>query len=230
MHHRHAFVFCDLQQWLKSTGDVFAANVLLYSFHLFSFIVFVNLRFVGTTNCALLLSKRDVKVADVNWLMLLVLFSIMDKNQASNPIEILNNYPYRIILGSASPRRKKLLEGLGVEFSIQSINADESSWPSHLKAHEVPLFLSHIKSKAFNRPLEADELLITSDTIVWCEGKVLNKPIDFEDGKKMLQQLSGKMHEVFTAVCLRSAHKEKLFYDRTAVILNPHTKKKSSIV
>src|SRR5688572_24504256 len=115
--------------------------------------------------------------------------------------------PYELILGSASPRRKQLLEGLGLEFSVQAIDANESEWPAESKAHEVPLFLAELKSKAYPQQLNEKQILITSDTIVWCENKVLNKPVDFEEGKKMLRQLSGKMHEVFTAVCLRSANK-----------------------
>lgn len=126
-------------------------------------------------------------------------------------------FPFEIILGSASPRRKQLLEGLGLQFSVQSIDADESEWPSHLRAHQVPLFLAELKSKAYPGVLKENQVLITSDTIVWCDNQVLNKPLDFEDGKKMLRQLSGKMHEVYTAVCLRSTKKQELFYDRTAV-------------
>jgi septum formation protein len=126
-------------------------------------------------------------------------------------------FPFEIILGSASPRRKQLLEGLGLRFSVQAIDANESEWPAHLKAHEVPLFLAELKSKAYPGELKGNQVLITSDTIVWCDKQVLNKPLDFEEGKKMLRQLSGKMHEVYTAVCLRSANKQTLFYDCTAV-------------
>jgi septum formation protein len=126
-------------------------------------------------------------------------------------------FPFEIILGSASPRRKQLLEGLGLQFSVLAIDANESEWPAHLRAHEVPLFLAELKSKAYPGELNENQVLITSDTIVWCDKQVLNKPLDFEEGKKMLRQLSGKMHEVYTAVCLRSAKKQKLFYDRTAV-------------
>ena len=125
--------------------------------------------------------------------------------------------PYELILGSASPRRKQLLEGLGLEFSVQVIDANESEWPAEFKAHEVPMYLAELKSKAYQKELNKNQILITSDTIVWCEGQVLNKPLNFEEGKKMLQQLSGKMHEVFTAVCLRSENRQKLFYERTAV-------------
>lgn len=130
-----------------------------------------------------------------------------------NPLQL----PYRIILASASPRRKQLLEGLGLQFSIQPVEADESQWPSSLQAEAIPLYLAEHKSREFPRTLESDELLITSDTVVWCEGQVLNKPADFSEAFTMLRQLSGKMHEVFTAVCLRSENKKSLFFDRTRV-------------
>lgn len=130
-----------------------------------------------------------------------------------NPLQL----PYRIILASASPRRKQLLEGLGLEFRIQPVEADESQWPESLQAQDIPLYLAEHKSKEFPRTLDADELLITSDTVVWCEGRVLNKPADFSEAFAMLRRLSGKMHEVFTAVCLRSGKKQRLFFDRTKV-------------
>jgi septum formation protein len=126
------------------------------------------------------------------------------------------NFPYHIILGSASPRRQELLKGLGFQFEVHAINADES-FSDELKAEQIPLYLAEKKSKAFNRILGKNELLITSDTIVWHNGKVLNKPADFLDAVHMLTTLSGSMHEVFTAVCLRTNEKEKLFFDRTCV-------------
>jgi septum formation protein len=126
------------------------------------------------------------------------------------------NFPYHIILGSASPRRQELLKGLGFQFEVHAINADES-FSDELKAEQIPLYLAEKKSKAFNRTLGKNELLITSDTIVWHNGKVLNKPADFLDAVHMLTTLSGSMHEVFTAVCLRTNEKEKLFFDCTSV-------------
>lgn len=126
------------------------------------------------------------------------------------------SFKYQLILGSASPRRQELLKGLGYEFKISPTHADES-FPTELKAQEIPLFLAKKKAEAYNSVLTPQQILITSDTIVWCDNKVLNKPENFEDGKRMLQVLSGKMHEVFTAVCLKSANKYITFYDRTAV-------------
>lgn len=134
-----------------------------------------------------------------------------------NAIEkTLKEYPYRIILGSASPRRQELLKSLGFDFMNKPINADES-FPADLKAQEIPIYLAEKKADAYPEELKDDELLITSDTIVWCDGKVLNKPVNFVEGKKMLETLSGKMHEVFTAVCLKSANKQTTFFDVSKV-------------
>lgn len=134
-----------------------------------------------------------------------------------DPLEKKLKIPYHIILASASPRRKQLLEGLGLDFEIRIVDANENYWPPELKAEEVPLFLAKLKSKAYTEVLKPKEVLITSDTIVWCENQVLNKPLNFAEGKKMLGQLSGKMHEVFTAVHLRSSVKESSFFERTKV-------------
>lgn len=136
----------------------------------------------------------------------------------SNSVEeLLKNFPYKLILGSASPRRQELLKSLGFEFLNKPIKADESIWPKDLKAQEIPIFLAELKADAYENILKEDELLITADTVVWCDGKVFNKPENFAAGKKMLEELSGKMHEVFTAVCLKSANKQTTFYDVSKV-------------
>lgn len=136
----------------------------------------------------------------------------------SNSVEeLLKNFPYKLILGSASPRRQELLKSLGFEFLNKPIKADESIWPKDLKAQEIPIFLAELKADAYENVLKEDELLITADTVVWCDGKVFNKPENFAAGKKMLEELSGKMHEVFTAVCLKSANKQTTFYDVSKV-------------
>ena len=134
--------------------------------------------------------------------------------------QTLSNYPYRLILGSASPRRQELLRGLGFNFEVSPTHADES-FPPHLQAQDIPLYLAEVKSAAFPRPLQENELLITSDTVVWCNQKIYNKPSDAEDAIRMLSELGGHMHEVFTAVCLRSAHKQVLFYDAAKVFFKP---------
>lgn len=130
---------------------------------------------------------------------------------------ILNEFPYKLILGSASPRRQELLKSLGFEFRNNPVKVDETIWPKDLEAQEIPLYLAELKADAYEEELKEDELLITADTIVWCDGKIFNKPANFAEGKKMLETLSGKMHEVFTAVCLKSANKQTTFFDVSKV-------------
>lgn len=130
---------------------------------------------------------------------------------------ILKEFPFQLILGSASPRRQELLKSLGFDFLNKPMKVDESGWPEDLKAQEICIYLAEKKADAYDEEIKADELLITADTIVWCEGKVYNKPENFAEGKKMLESLSGKMHEVFTAVCLKSANKQTTFYDVSKV-------------
>lgn len=135
-----------------------------------------------------------------------------------NAVEtILKEFPYNLILGSASPRRQELLKSLGFEFLNKPLKVDESVWPKNLEAQEIPIFLAELKADAYEAELKDDELLITADTVVCCEGKVFNKPENFAAGKNMLEELSGKMHEVFTAVCLKSANKQTTFYDVSKV-------------
>jgi septum formation protein len=131
--------------------------------------------------------------------------------------QILREFPYKLILGSASPRRQELLKSLGFEYLNNPLKVNETEWPEDLKAQEICIYLAEKKADAYDKPLRENELLITADTIVWCEGKVYNKPENFAEGKKMLQSLSGKMHEVFTAVCLKSANKQTTFYDSSKV-------------
>jgi len=134
----------------------------------------------------------------------------------------LNKFFFNIILGSSSPRRNELLKSLGFDFVINPSNANEN-YPLNLKGYEIPVFLAEKKALSFNGVLTETDLLITADTIVWCEGEIFNKPINFEEGKLMLQTLSGKMHEVFTAVCLKSANKQIIFYDATKVYFKKFT-------
>ena len=130
--------------------------------------------------------------------------------------EIIKEFPYQIILGSNSPRRHELLTSLGFKFLNKPINADES-FPVDLLAEEIPLYLAEKKADAYEDELKDNEILITADTIVWCEGKVFNKPANFVEGKLMLETLSGKMHELYTGVCLKSGNKQTTFYDVSKV-------------
>ncbi len=121
-----------------------------------------------------------------------------------------------VLLGSASPRRKQLLENLGITFSIVAINVEEN-YSSNLKAEEIPTFLSAKKSDAYAGPLSKEDLLITADTTVWLNGEALNKPTDATDAFKMLKSLSGKMHQVFTGVTIRTSENKITFHDETKV-------------
>ena len=106
----------------------------------------------------------------------------------------------KIILGSQSPRRRELLAGLDISFDCVNIHADES-YPVSLQAGDIPIYIARAKALAYRDKLAGDDLLITADTIVWCEGQMMGKPKDEFEAKKMLQQLSGKTHQVYTAVC-----------------------------
>jgi septum formation protein len=130
--------------------------------------------------------------------------------------ETIKDFPYQLILGSNSPRRHELLTSLGFKFLNKPIHADES-FPIDLVAEEIPLSLAEKKADAYEDELKDTDILITADTIVWCEGKVFNKPANFVEGKAMLEALSGKMHEVFTGVCLKSGNKQTTFYDVSKV-------------
>ncbi|MBN8702897.1 MAG: septum formation protein Maf [Bacteroidetes bacterium] len=138
---------------------------------------------------------------------------------ATNP---LLQKGYKYVLASKSPRRQYLLKELGVDFEIRTKDVDES-FPVNLCAEEIPLYLSKKKADAFRDELGNDEVIITSDTIVWINGKALNKPESFEEAKYMLQTLSGKMHEVFTGVTIQSKHKQKSFYACTKVFFKTLT-------
>ena len=124
---------------------------------------------------------------------------------------------YHIILASKSPRRQELLRGMGVDFEILTKETPEN-YPSDLPLDEVPKYLSLQKSLAFDDDeLPADYLLITSDTVVICEGEILGKPKDREDASRMLELLSGKTHHVVTGVTVRSAEKTTSFAVRSNV-------------
>ena len=132
-------------------------------------------------------------------------------------IMLSNLNKYHIILASKSPRRQELLRGMGVNFEILTKETPEE-YLADLPLDEVPKYLSLQKSLAFNEDeLPADYLLITSDTVVICEGEILGKPKDREDAARMLRLLSGKTHHVVTGVTVRSAEKTESFAVRSNV-------------
>lgn len=117
----------------------------------------------------------------------------------------------RIILGSNSPRRRELLAGLGIDFTVDTDNSFAESAEPGVEAHQVPVDMSLGKSHGFHRPLEDDEILITADTVVIIDGRVLGKPHSREEAEAMLHTLSGRTHEVVTAVTIRDKRGEKCF-------------------
>ena len=127
----------------------------------------------------------------------------------------------RIILGSGSPRRRELLAGLDVDFTVDTANTFEESVPDGARPEDVPLLMSEGKSHGFHRPLEDDELLITADTVVIVDSRVLGKPHGREQAIEMLRELSGREHEVVSAVTFRSAAKELSVKDTTKVFVSP---------
>lgn len=125
-----------------------------------------------------------------------------------------------IILGSQSPRRRELLTGLDLPHTDVTIDADES-YPADLVGGDIPKYISRAKAEAYVRThtLAPDDLLITSDTIVWLNGQVLGKPRDEAEARSMLRALSGKTHQVYTAVTFARNHKLQMTNDKSAVSL-----------
>ncbi|MDR1200496.1 MAG: Maf-like protein [Tannerellaceae bacterium] len=124
---------------------------------------------------------------------------------------LTNLHPYKIILGSNSPRRKELLAGLGIPFEVKPIPDLDESYPNSLKSEEIALYIADKKAKAYLPTLQENELLITADTIVCVNNNVLGKPTDRDDAFRMLQTLSAKTHEVITGVCLTTRSKSVSF-------------------
>ena len=122
-----------------------------------------------------------------------------------------------IILGSNSPRRKELLAGLGIDFIVDTGNTFEEVYEAGTPHERIPEVLSEGKSYGFHRPLEEGEILITSDTLVLCEDRVMGKPRSREEAFDMLRFLSGRGHKVITAITLRDKHNCKTSSDTANV-------------
>lgn len=122
---------------------------------------------------------------------------------------------YSIILASGSPRRQQFLKDLGIDFTIKLREIDEI-YPSILKGLEITDYLAELKASSFD-DLKKNEILITSDTIVWLENKAIGKPRDKTDAIKILKSLSGKKHEVMTSICLKTSDSIKIVNDVTQV-------------
>ena len=125
--------------------------------------------------------------------------------------------PYKIILASNSPRRRELLGGLELDFTVKVISGIDESWPHSLKGEDIPLYISREKAAPYKSLIGPDELVITADTIVYVDGEVLGKPHDKADARRMLRLISGRWHEVITGVTLMTAAKERSFAVTTRV-------------
>tara|TARA_B100000780_G_scaffold253039_1_gene200453 strand:+ start:4328 stop:4909 length:582 start_codon:yes stop_codon:yes gene_type:complete len=122
---------------------------------------------------------------------------------------------YNLILASGSPRRQHLFEELNIPFTIEVKEINEL-YPEDLKAAEITDYLAELKSKSFTN-LQQNDLLITSDTIVWFEGMAIGKPKDNDDAFRMLKRMSGKKHCVYTSISIKSMSFKKVFNDKTIV-------------
>jgi septum formation protein len=111
-------------------------------------------------------------------------------------------HPWRLVLASASPRRRQLLQGLDLPVEITRVDVDETP-PPGMPVRDVAEHLARKKAEAWQGTLAADQVLVTADTTVIVGDVLLNKPQDEADARRMLGLLSGRTHEVYTGVCLR---------------------------
>ena len=123
---------------------------------------------------------------------------------------------YNLILASGSPRRQQFLRDLGLKFEIRVREVVED-YPKDLKSVEITDFLALLKAKEFENELLDNDILITSDTIVWFENNALGKPKNAVEATQILASLSGKTHEVISSVCIKTKLKTTLFHDITKV-------------
>lgn len=128
--------------------------------------------------------------------------------------DLLNSY--RVILASRSPRRQQLLKELGIKFDTV-IRDFEETFPEGLTGEEIARFVAHSKAVSFRDEIADNEIVITADTIVWCNNQVLGKPVDRLDAFRILREISGNTHEVITGVSIFSKKKEVTFSDSTKV-------------
>ena len=123
---------------------------------------------------------------------------------------------YTLILASGSPRRQQVCKDLDLDFEIR-LKEIEEIYPPELKAHEITNYLAELKASAFEGELNPNEILITSDTIVWHNNTALGKPKDEQDAFEILKSLSNTTHEVITSVCFKTNKKVEILYEITKV-------------
>ena len=124
---------------------------------------------------------------------------------------------YTFTLASASPRRRELLRGLDIDFTVEPGKDEREAFSPELPHTEIPAFLARHKSETFHRELAPNEVLITADTLVFLDEKILGKPHDAVEAAAMLRALSGRTHVVITGMALRTREKVHTFSDTTEV-------------
>ncbi len=127
---------------------------------------------------------------------------------------MLNNY--KIILASGSPRRQQFFKDFDFDFEVR-LKEVEEIYPNHLKAQEITNYLAELKAKAFEGEIADNEVLVTSDTLVWLHDKALGKPKDYDDAFQILKSLSNETHEVITSVCFKTSKKTETIFEVTKV-------------
>ncbi|PBJ15651.1 Maf-like protein [Flavobacterium sp. ACN6] len=126
---------------------------------------------------------------------------------------------YKIILASGSPRRQQFFKDLDLDFEIRLKDVEEI-YPPELKAAAITDYLAELKAKAFDGELIENEILVTSDTIVWHQNKALGKPKNAEEAFEMIKSMSNTTHEVITSVCFKTNEGSTLLHDITKVTFN----------
>ena len=136
----------------------------------------------------------------------------------------MNTFPFPIyrtpiILASKSPRRIELMQQTGLQFTVQLAGETDELYPIGLQREEIPLYLARLKADAFLRAVAIpnDAIVVTADTIVWINNRVLGKPAKRQEAIDMLEILSGNMHRVYTGVCLTTTGKQHAFFDESKV-------------
>lgn len=124
---------------------------------------------------------------------------------------------FKLILASNSPRRRELLGGLGIDFEVRVLPDIDEGYPGGLPAHEVPLYIARKKANAYREIMAVNGIVITADTVVVHNGKVLGKPADDAVAVAMLSELRGSTHQVITGVCITGREKQTAFSVTTEV-------------
>ena len=123
---------------------------------------------------------------------------------------------HKIILASGSPRRQQFFKDLDLDFAIRIREIDEV-YPESLKAESITNYLAELKSRAFNDDIAENEIVITSDTLVWLNNAAIGKPKNYDEAFEILKSLSNATHEVFTSVCFLTKNSRNIIFDVTKV-------------